>query len=514
MGNLVIDELFERQPILGEAVCCMPENQNTFLNPSTNIGGCSGLYYSLVFQLPKWGYSLRKLNEWMDVSPVYAEAYNLTIEQKHKLEAQIKEGLRSAAQSVADFELLKHDYRKYREILDFWKKGLKDDHILRSLFIDRVDVYVGENFSMVSMVKRWPTIISDFIRFPKAVKKEDEDDVKKIKEALGVTIAEAHVLKTKNLLYKQWKESFFPEVKDRFARIKNLMQAREKSVNEYREWLKPYVARYKLMSEATQGKPQNYVSDALMAPAFGNAWATSGIRFFAWQPFYPTEAGKPQRTKTLDPIDKFVMRYAKKIEEKYKVRMDRKKVESILNSAMKTDVIDPTKRLMTDSTVYYIAFDIICEKSLNKIPKGGETEDLVFTIKHWVISQNVLLLLLMEIEAREEEFAREINQIIGTKEMEDRVREEIEKEFSEEEGGKERFSGIKKIGSGFKKAGNKISWLFSPLKPYFIRPGPYESAFKERITKSFMIPMGANYFNKLVRFLKWKMGVPGMPEEY
>src|SRR3989338_395082 len=108
MGNLVIDELFERQPILGEAVCCMPENQNTFLNPSTNIGGCSGLYYSLVFQLPKWGYSLRKLNEWMDVSPVYAEAYNLTIEQKHKLEAQIKEGLRSAAQSVADFELLKH----------------------------------------------------------------------------------------------------------------------------------------------------------------------------------------------------------------------------------------------------------------------------------------------------------------------------------------------------------------------------------------------------------------------
>ena len=513
--ELVIDEIFDKQPWLGEAVCCMPENQNTELDATKNIGGCSGLYYSLTFQLPKWGYTLKKLDEWMDVSPVYAEAYNLTIEQKHKLEAQIKEGLRSAAQSVADFELLKHDYRKYREILDFWKKGQKDDHILRSLFIDRVDVYVGENFSMVSMVKRWPTIISDFIRMSKEMPDEEEqEDVDKIRTALGLTKAEAHVLKTKNVLYKKWKESFFPEVKDRFARIKNLVQAREKSVDEYREWLKPYVARYRLLAESTQRKPQKFTSDPYMAPAFGNAWSSSGIRFICWQPFYPPEGGKPQRMSTLSPIDKFVFRYAKKIEERYKVKMDEARIKKILASAMKQDVIDPSKRTMTDGTVYYIGFDIIADKTLIKMPKGGEQEDMVFKIKHWVMSQNVILVILMETEAREEAFNRYVNEIIGTKEVEQKIRDEVEAEFFPKKEEKVNFERIKKIGSGFRRAGRIIYRLLEPFKPYFFRPGPYESNFKERITKSFMIPMGSSYFNKLVKFMKWKMGVPGMPEEY
>ncbi|HLD57173.1 MAG TPA: hypothetical protein VJA47_02645, partial [archaeon] len=122
MDKLVVDKMVDgtdtdvpgsKGPKTGTALFAVPGNQQGMLDFTTNIGGCSGLYYSLVFQLPKWGYKLKKLDEDMDVSPAHAEAYGLIVEQKGKLEKEIKGGLASAAQAVADFELLKHDLNKY-----------------------------------------------------------------------------------------------------------------------------------------------------------------------------------------------------------------------------------------------------------------------------------------------------------------------------------------------------------------------------------------------------------------
>ncbi len=295
--QLLIDKLLKKcrkDYHLGDFVIVRPTDQWMKLNPTTVMGGCSGLYYSLMFQFPKWYYWLHKVDEWMEVSPEYAETYNLTIAQKQKLEVAIKGGLQSAAQAVADYELLKHDYRKYREILDYWKMGKKDDHVLRSLFVDRVDAFTGEGYSLVTMARRWPTIITDFIRM-----KEVWTDIEKIKDELQVSQAEATVLKTKNELYKEWKTLFFPDVKDRFARIKNLMQSRKKSVDEYRNWLKPYIARYKLMKEKTEAKPSNYLGNVYMVPGFGQASATTGVRLFAWQGFVPGEMHKPERSNLI-----------------------------------------------------------------------------------------------------------------------------------------------------------------------------------------------------------------------
>ncbi len=523
--------------VAGTHVSAMPENQATVLDFTTNIGGCSGLYYSMIFQLPKWGYWLKKVEESMDVSPVYAEAYNLTIEQKHKLEGQIKQGLSSAAQAVADYELIRHDYRKYREILDLLKEGQKDDHVLRALFIDRVDVHVGEPFSMVSMVKRWPTIIADFIRLPKVVKEGEDADVEKVRQALKITSAEAHVLKTKNELYKKWKEKFRPEVTERYARVKNLMQTREKSVDYYREWLKPYVAKYKMLEEMTQESPSKFYTDPYMAPAFGNAWASSSIRFFAWRPFYSPEVGKaqrqePRKANKIYPIDDLVLKYAEKIADVYgiwkkelekgqkegktKKAVLEEQVEKILKDALETDPIDKTKTpAMSKSSLYYILFDIKADKTLIKIPKGGELENITLKIKHFLLSQNVLLIILIELKAKELQFERYVKEMIGSSEAEKEIREEVEKEFEEKGGEKsEGIGGIKKFVSFVKKKWGWVTGKLSPYKLYFFRPGPYESNFQERVTQQYMIPMAAGYLKPFIQFLKWKGGVPGMPEEY
>ncbi len=520
-GDTIMDEIFRETdpetggtPKLGTALLAVPGNQQGTLDFTTNIGGCSGLYYSLIFQLFKWGYKVKKLDEWMDVSPAHAEAYGLMVEQKGKLEKEIKQGLASAAQAVADFEFLVHDMNKYKEILDYFvkAKGSKkdkkepDEHVLRSLFIDRVDAHTGEGFSMVTMARRWPTIISDFIRMSK-IDAKIQDDPEKLREALSVTRAESNVLKTKNELFNEWKKLFFPSVKDRYARIRNMVQAREKSMHEYKEWLKPYVARYHMMKEALRGNPSGIVSNVLMAPAFGTAFVSSGMRFIAFDNYWPPEMSKAERTGVVDPVDNLVRKWAAEIGKKYNVKMDEARIRKVLKSAY--DNGDMQKENM-----YYRIFHIIADKSIIKIPKGGEVEDIMFIMKHWITSQNIMLVFLLEIDAREEVFNKYVKGIIGVKEVEEEIRKEVEAMFEEPETEKvDKLKSIKQVGSGFKKFGGGLKRIFGPFRKYFFRPGPYETNFAERVTKMYMIPSGQIY-NKLVQFLKWKGGVPGASDQY
>ena len=100
MEELVVDKIVEEErqkhpdkPLMGVALWAKPEDQSIDIDYTTPMGGCSNLYYSLIFQMPKWGFSMAKVDEFMSVTPAHADAYNLTIAQKQKLEGQIKQGL-------------------------------------------------------------------------------------------------------------------------------------------------------------------------------------------------------------------------------------------------------------------------------------------------------------------------------------------------------------------------------------------------------------------------------------
>ena len=216
--------------------------------------------------------------------------------QKQKLMETIKAGLMSAAQAVADYELLAHDARRYREIIDYFKAGKKDEHVLRSLFVDRVDAYTGEGYSLITMARRWPTIISDFLRM-----RDEWTDVNEIRRNLDVPLAEAAVLKTKNELYKEWKRLFLPALKERYARIQALAEARKKSIEEYKKWLKPYIARFKMIKEKLESAPAAFINDPYMNPGFGQSQAVAGVKIWCWKPFIPPELRKP----AMGPLKKF-----------------------------------------------------------------------------------------------------------------------------------------------------------------------------------------------------------------
>lgn len=519
-GDKLILDLIDSQVLkiggpgdLGRWLIMKPENQNIIIDYTTPIGGCSGLYWSLVFWLPKQDYKLKKVDETLDVSPVHADVYNLLVGQRERIEGHIKTGLASAAQAVTDYELIAHDYRRYSEVWEYFKKGKKDSHVLRSLFVDRVDAYTGEGFSLISMAKRWPTIITDFIRMgSEEFKGKEWKTVEEIKEALDVPKAEATVLKTKNELFVKWKDMFLPELKSRLARIEAIMKARKASVEQYRKWLRPYVSRHKMMSDSLERSTSANFSNPYMPPAFGQATMFTTIRIWAWKPFPKLEPHKPDsyrdnKRREIEPYDELVREYKEVIEEKYGVEISDDEVKSIINSELSWTGPHGERNVQMDDR-YYILFDFNIQRSVIRTPGGGEIEDMMFNkLTTWIFSQNALLILLLELRAREKKFEREIDELIGISDESKDIKK-LEEEFEKE--GKEKVPEKKRLKEAIpdflNSAGRRIRSVFRPFSKYFLRPGPYENDFKERITKVFLVTSGG-IFGEVTGFIKDAMGV-------
>jgi len=499
LGNMMVS---------GWAVCGAPLEMEKTIDYTTLRGGASNIYHSLVFVIPKWDYTLKKVDEWLEVTPEF-EYYKLTIEQKQQLQATIREGLMRAAEAVKDYELLAHDAERYREMLDYFVAAKKDEHVLRTLFVDRVDAFTGEGYSLVTMARRWPTIISDFIRmkteWTDSAKVKPEEQMTMIRRELDVSAAEATVLKTKNELYREWKKLFFPLVKERYARIQNLANARKASVEEYRKWLVPYVARHKMMKEKLEEDSSAFLDDPYITPAGGLAQAHTFVELWMWKPARQQEMRKPEwrpheKKKhgfVVDPYDDFVRARKKEVEERYGVTITDKDVEKLMEKNLKKD------------TVYYWLIDVKIDFNLIKAPppKGTELDNPVFFVKPWSISQNVMLLHLIELKAREKKFEKEINQLIGAQSLEDEIAKRVEEEFAEK---KKEKAGLRQDWSRFRARWNerwnpKRIWLNEHFWPYLVRRGPYTPVFRERLTKHFASSI-APYYDQLVGFIEKEIG--------
>lgn len=507
-------DAYRKKPKLGDAVISPTQiDQITTVNPVTLPGQSDIIYNIWLYRSAKWHWNAVKADEFMIVEPTAPPSHAALMGQKERLESHIKAGLASAAQAVADYELLKHDERKYREILDYFKMGQKDQHVLRALFVDRVDAHTGEGYSMISMARRWPTIISDFIKM-----QDEWTDVKNIRAELKVSDAEAVVLKTKNELFKEWKRLFFPDVRDRYSRIKNLLESRKKSVDEYRDWLKPYVEKYKKIKEQTLIRPS---ADLVNPLAFAhNPWGQLGAKLWFWKGIRPEEMGKPLFINKEIPIyDDWVKEQLKKVEEIYGVKFYESKKE-VKELEKKGELENPyyiiveekleefqhpshtRKKLELLSVhaapfidpryLYYMFVEIDYEVNYVKSATGPlEMEDQYFHIHPFLISQNSLLLFLLELSAKERAFDKYVDSLIGVKEVEESIRKRVEKEFEEKKvGEKKGFSSIKSFSAKINSFRERMKPIEKRIVKFFKKPGPYETTVRERINKTFGDYMG------------------------
>jgi len=531
---------------LGHYVCCgqpkpvgveRDSNQQAEINFTGAPGTASGLYYALTFQLLKWQYNVVKIDEWIEVSPTHREYYERTLATKGQMEATIKEGLRSAAQAVADYELVKHDMRKYREIMDYFmmvetakkeknkeKRGTKllsAEHALKSMYVDQVDIHTGQ-MSLLEMARtRWPTVVTDFYALT-----EEDETLDGISKKLGVSKAEALVLKTKNTLFREWMKLFGTTVRERYEMLQGLVMARDKSIKEYQEWIKPYISRYKAMKVGHERAEIRKGAFTAFADLTGQATFANSIRLWAFRPYRAVEYKKAPAVKTekfhIDPYDDWAKMFIKDpkrglaatypwlLNEGKKGMIADDIVDDIKNGWQNGRIpgLDPTE-------LYYVFFDIDVVR-LGLRLQVGELEDITFTIKTWVLSQNIMLVKMVEKECREREIERYIEEMLGLKREDKPVGELVKAEFSdlfgpkEEEkrpGELERISReLREAATGVAKAGGAVGKAVGGQKGRFVKPGPYESDFAERVTKQYLIPSG-RMFGNIVGLLLSKMGV-------
>ncbi len=503
----------------GNAIFGFPrEAEIPTINITTPPGVTNNIYISLMFQLGKWEWLGRmKVDEWIEVSPTFAQYYQITMRQKEEMETRIKQGLASAAQAVSDLELLKHDTRKYREFLEYFgleydaetrkwdEPGAKDEHALRAMFIDMVDAHTGEGISIRSIVQRWPTLIVDFQKL------SDEDiDTDKIKDKLNVSKAEAVVLSTKNRLYVQWKKLFEPEVKARTERLSELVRSREESVKQYREWLKPVIARHKMLEEGLSkndlrgkfkyGGPHGF----LFTPGVANAFSNVRIWAWHWVTLPELEKGGTERLAIEQDIGKNEAGFRWGDDE-----WTRR--ELIFHPKHGLVVKFPwiTEKWVTDNvkTVWdngwlvghklYYAFVIIDFLRGNfRSATGDEVEDSIFSVNCGLFSRNVLLVKLLELLAMREEHNRYVDNLLG-------VKHEIPLPEKEEEKKKGRFAGLEK----WKQSATRFLEFFSINNFRFMKHGPYERDFAERVTKYWFRTASQTRYEPIVRFIKDKMGM-------
>jgi len=508
-------------------------NQFCQINYTTPPGGCSDLLFKFTFQIPKWGYGIAKVDEWIETSPTHREYYDRTVAMKDQLANQIKQGLAHAANAISDFELVSHDLRKYKEIMGYFSE--KTEHSLKAMFIDQVDVHNGA-MSIVQMVQRWSTLIVDFQRMT------DKDiDIDGIAKNLNIPTAEAVVLKTKNLLYMQWRTLFKEAAMRRYYRMMELSKAREKSISEYRDWLRPYIVRFKRLKA---GHGIETARDAMLksfTDVSGQVTFHNFTKFWIWKYFKPIEMRRAPIERVgkwwVEPYDRFARENFITDPKKglaalypwllgpYDPKNPKKETNKIFADRLMEKIKKSAERghmapSVRERYMYYIFTEIDILRLGIRTPTG-EQEDITFRMKNNLLSQNIMFIKLLEMRCREIELNRYIDELLGVRSFDKDVALLAKEEFPDVYNKKKvdiQKSGVQRM---FDEATAKIKttndWWgkkkMDATKPKvlgkfgFFKPGPYEFDFGNRINKGYLVPLGRHYHGVVEGFLKKEMRI-------
>ncbi len=537
---------------VGKAVMINPLNQNITLETIGPLGTWTDLYWGVVGQLIDMEFNFRKVDEYIEVSPIHKAFYDLVSSQKQALEAKVKNAIEEIIKQIGDLELLEHDLRRYREFLDYIKNN--DEHSLKAIFIDQVDYYTGEGapgrLSMVFLQQQniFPTIIQDFYEM------ESEDDLKKGRLS-RLPKVERDVLQTKWRAYQEWKKLFGKEVEERFKRISQLYESKKKLIESMRSGIKPYIARLRILKQGLESSKMR--TERLTSPFHPGVEATSETRIvlWAWKELAPPDMykapGEYLALKDIKPDDPWTRKHLIFHEElglkaKYKW-ITREWVDEKIKEIMKIDDWFKAKKRTQKRYLYYVLLELDFDRWTSRSATGSEIEDVTINVRSYWMSQNVLLVKLLELKAKEQEFEWYIDELLGLKprkeeksrrERMEEIRNDIErkkenikklegeiKSLNDPREIKKKKDEIKKLRSEIAKLNEEYKKLkeeevsrweiwIEKVKDFFsnlginiklMGRGPYEYRFRKRVTKFYLIPTGRYYWGPITKWIRKRM---------
>ncbi len=518
------------------------------LNP-TGVGGFTqNMFYGMSFELGKDAWQRVKGDEWIETGHANPEYHQMILGQKATYEDKMKQGLAGISQSVADLELLEHDVRKYEEYKGYLedidsddpKKARSGTFAIKTIFVDQVDFHAGGGgqgagrLSLAFMRNNniMPTIVNDFLMM------ESLADIREGGKFVNMADVEKKMLESKWTLYDHWLKVFRSAIMQRLERIETLRRSRDFTIGQFRDWLKPIIARYRLI-ETGYAKPEregpahlgrkNLRRHHYHSVAQGvsyNGWTmwfykpltnpeihTYGAELWAKAVMdgeYGTPYGYDQWTRDHLIFDRDVGLIADYpwIKEEWV----KEKVEVI-------------SKFLTDKRKNYYTFLTvdIC-KTVNKMVTGTLLEDTDFFFNMYVLSGNVMLVKMLEMEAKNEDLEVFLDNMLG-------LTPGVEKKYNGEV-----IWYQKKKGFGYEIDGEKFKTKKAMLKKYpdpeyylspihvenkswtntknlfcldmwlFKKRGPYEHQFYDRFTK-FYLKLNGQRFNSVLNMLLRRMKI-------
>ncbi|MEM5815168.1 MAG: hypothetical protein QXD89_01620 [Candidatus Aenigmatarchaeota archaeon] len=558
----------------GEGINTNPFDQNEILDYTTPLGGCTKLYYGISFQLGKWGFMTGKVDESIFVSPINKGYYELVLREKDQLFQQIKSALISISEAYADMELILHDLRKYKQYVEYFEKlrelnkqlaKEKDEdrkkkieseirnveQTLRAIFIDEVDIHTdlpNTPIALRSIVSRWPTIISDFMKL------NEEKSPEEIK--LDISYAEKIVLATKNKLFLEWKKMFEETVIQRYKMLRELVEARKNSVIEYKNYIRPIIARYKMIRDMLSFSERRVGLLRSFLRPDAQALSLDEMTIWAWKPFAPEEKWKISVEKNrkisleevgftreeieelikkkrvapgegvaplpIEPsIDRIVRKIKENIEREYRVALTAEDLFEARNRLLSRYSSEPhvgREGVSWPFSPYFSFAELSMGRTVLVLPDGSQIEDLTIGLRTYLKTQNIIIGHILEMIAREKQFEYEIGSLLGefgiSKEKWESVENMLKEEFGEIYGKYEHEKREEKVEEK-KSFFDQVSQLFSKILNFFgldlkfIRAkGPYEFILYDRLLKYyFKYPKGV--FNEIKNYFNLALEVPG-----
>ncbi len=559
----------------GEIIHVAPLNMRTYLDFWSPSGVSSQIITPFLYFLGRNRFVRYKVYEWSEVSPVNQQFYQITMAQKQQLEAQIKQGLAGIASAISDFDLLFHDQRKYREFIDYMEavekgKKMKDEDMvmrneqtLKAIFIDQVDVHTGEGIALKLIASRWPTVIVDFMKI-----KEEDTDPKKIAEKLRVTEAEGVVLATKNKLYLKWRELFRETVLGRFNRISELLEARRKSILEYRNFLRPYIDRFRNIreiGETEEGREFVYRATSWVRRAVSEAYAIEVQMLWLWKgmslpdifkrakeafieefalmkyPKFPKsfkewikaempawEAKEKETFKKIkdyhtgiEPLDKYVMAFIPVAEEIWKVQLT---ALDILKA--RQWMIEDANEWGFTNWPYFKVWEFKLVMGRTRYADGSELDNpMYFRFYPYLDTQNVMLMRYVELTAKRKAEEGFITDMLGETAEGKKIAEIVQDRYPQLTSKYPDLFGarfvprppttekeMKKVTEEKNKAitmfTSAVKKMTSPMF-MFVKGAPYETNFENLITRQYFREIRDTMWLPANNYLRSRFGVPG-----
>lgn len=201
------------------------------------------------------GYNVDKTMEKIHVSP-HNTMHDEFMQRKRQAEQRVNQTLGSLADLRKQKHMLEHDIRKLRTRVEALREG--DETQLKGDFVQLVDGAGAGGQGADEQALRflrdnniYPSIVADFNEMDslKDLKPEDDDGTGKL---ANLPANEKAVLKKKFTMYEKWKDLYGSEVQRKLNELKSQLRNIERSLDQTKEWLQPYVRDIQMINQKSQ----------------------------------------------------------------------------------------------------------------------------------------------------------------------------------------------------------------------------------------------------------------------